>query len=76
MAKGQTHDEDFKKPIVPLYLIKKPDSYITRLYGISRSVLYKWVKLYLTIKSKDKTVTTNKELQKIKKELFKIKEEN
>ena len=41
MAKGQTHDEDFKKPIVPLYLIKKPASYITRLYGISRSVLYK-----------------------------------
>lgn len=46
MAKGQTYYEDFKKAIVPLYLCKKQAAYITRLYGISRSVLYKWVKLF------------------------------
>lgn len=76
MAKGQTFDEDFKKTIVDLYNNKKPVSEITREYGISSSVLYKWVKLYSPIKSEDGTVTTNKELQKLKKELFKIKEEN
>ena len=76
MAKGQTFDEDFKKTIVDLYLSKKPVSEITREYGISSSVLYKWVKLYSPIKTEDGTVTTNKELQKLKKELSKVKEEN
>lgn len=76
MAKGQTYDEDFKKTIVDLYLGKKSASEITREYGISSSVLYKWVKLYSPIKSEDGTVTTNKELQKLKKELSKIREEN
>ena len=76
MAKGQTYDEDFKKTIAPLYLSKKPVFQITRLYGISNLALYKWVKLYSPIKSEDKTVTTNKEFQKLKKELSKIREEN
>lgn len=76
LAKGQTFDEDFKKTIVDLYISKKPASEITREYGISSSVLYKWVKLYSPIKTEDGTVTTNKELQKLKKELAKIKEEN
>mgnify|MGYP004680293613 FL=1 len=76
MAKGQTFEEDFKKTIVDLYLSKKPVSEITSEYGISSSVLYKWVKLYSPIKTEDGTVTTNKELQKLKKELSKVKEEN
>ena len=76
MTKGQTYDEDFKKTIVDLYLGKKPASEITREYGISSSVLYKWVKLYSPIKNEDGTVATNKELQKLKKELSKVKEEN
>ena len=76
MAKGQTFGEDFKKTIVDLYLGKKQASEITREYGISSSVLYKWVKLYSPIKNEDGTVTTNKEFQKLKKELSKVKEEN
>ena len=76
MAKRQTYDENFKKTITPLYLSKKTVSQITRLYGISSLALYKWVKLYSPIKSEDKTVTTNKERQKFKKDLSKIREEN
>ena len=76
MAKGQTYDEEFKKTIVGLYNNKKPACEITREYGISNSVLYKWVKQYSPIKTEDGTITTNKELQKLKKELFKVKEEN
>ena len=76
MAKRQTYDENFKKTITPLYLSKKTVSQITRLYGISSLALYKWVKLYSPIESEDKTVTTNKECQKLKKELSKIKYNN
>ena len=44
MAKGKAYDEDFKKMIVELYNNKKPACEILREYGISSSVLYKWVK--------------------------------
>lgn len=75
MAKGKQYDEEFKKTMVELYNNKKPASEIIREYGISNSVLYKWVKEYSPIKAEDGTVTTNKEIQKLKKELNKTKEE-
>ena len=73
MAKGKSYDEDFKKMIVELYNNKKPASEIVREYGISNSVLYKWIKDYSPIKTEDGTITNNKEIQKLKKELSKIK---
>lgn len=77
MAKGKKFDEDFKKMIVELYNTKsKPASDIIREYGISSSVLYKWVKEYSPIKNEDGTITNNKEIQELKKELSKIREEN
>lgn len=76
MAKGKSYDEDFKKTIVELYNNKKPACEILREYGISSSVLYKWIKEYSPIKTEDGSITTNKEVQKLKKELSKIKEEN
>ena len=76
MSKGKSYDEEFKKTIVELYNNKKPACEIIREYGISNSVLYKWVKEYSLIKTEDGTVTNNKELQKLKKELNKIREEN
>ena len=76
MANRKSYDEGFKKTIVELYNNKKPACEIIREYGISNSVLYKWVKQYSPIKAEDGTVTNNKELQKLKKELIKIREEN
>ena len=76
MARRKSYDEEFKKTIVELYNNKKPACEITREYGISNSVLYKWVKEYSPIKSEDGTIVTNKELKKLKKELLKVKEEN
>lgn len=76
MANRKSYDEEFKKTIVELYNNKKPACEIIREYGISNSVLYKWVKQYSPIKAEDGTVTNNKELQKLKKELIKIREEN
>lgn len=76
MAKGKQYDDDFKKTIVELYNNDKPACEIIREYGISSSVLYKWVKNYSPIKTEDGSLTTNSEIQKLKKELNKIKEEN
>lgn len=75
MAKGKQYDEEFKKTIVELYNNKKPACEIIREYGISSSVLYKWIKEYNPIQIEDGTITTNKEIQKLKKELLKTKEE-
>lgn len=74
MAKGKQYDEEFKNTIVELYNNKKPACEIIREYGISSSALYKWIKEYIPIQTEDGT-TTNKEIQQLKKELFKTKEE-
>ena len=74
MAKGKQYDEEFKNTIVELYSNKKPACEIIREYGISSSVLYKWIKEYSPIQTEDGT-TTNKEIQQLKKELSKTKEE-
>lgn len=75
MAKGKRYDEEFKNTIVELYNNKKTACEIIREYGISNSVLYKWIKEYSPIQTEDGNVTTNKEIQKLKKELAKTKEE-
>lgn len=76
MARGKTYDEDLKKMIVELYNTKsKPACDIIREYGISNSVLYKWVKEYSPIETEDGTITNNKEIQALKKELSRTKEE-
>ena len=74
MAKGKQYDEEFKNTIVELYNNKKPACEIIREYGISSSALYKWIKEYNPIQTEDGT-TTNKEIQQLKKELSKTKEE-
>ena len=76
MAKGKTYDEDFKKTIVELYNNKKPASEIVREYGISNSVLYKWIKEYSPIKTEDGTVTNNKEIPTLPKLLERINIKN
>ena len=74
--RGKRYDEDFKKMIVELYNTKsKPASVIVREYGISNAVLYRWVKEYSPIETEDGNVTNNKEIQKLKKELSRTKEE-
>lgn len=74
--RGKRYDEDFKKMIVELYNTKsKPAGVIVREYGISNAVLYKWIKEYSPIEVEDGTVTNNKEIQQLKKELSRTKEE-
>lgn len=75
-SRGKRYDEDFKKMIVELYNTKsKPAGVIVREYGISNAVLYRWVKEYSPIQTEDGNITNNKEIQKLKKELSRTKEE-
>lgn len=74
--RGKRYDEDFKKMVVELYNTKsKPTGVIVREYGISNAILYKWVKEYSPIETEDGSITNNKEIQKLKKELSRTKEE-
>ena len=75
MAKKRNYEEDFKKMIVELYNNKKPSSEIILEYGISSSVLYKWVKEYSPIHTEDGNITNSKEIMILKKELSRTKEE-
>ena len=68
--------EKYKKNIVKLVESGKPISDIEREYGINRKNIYNWKYKYGTIVTSDGTTTSNKELEKIKKENRLLKEEN
>lgn len=54
----------------------KSVSDISRKYGIGRSAIYSWIKKYETITITDGFVKCNDDIDKLKKELKNIKEEN
>ena len=66
----KSYDDDFKKMITDLIFNKtKTATEIVNEYGLSRSVLYKWINMYKPVKSSDGKVTNNKEIIGLKKEL-------
>ena len=69
------YDEDFKKMIVELYENKKPVCEIKREYGIPEATLYRWIKEYGTVKTDTGEITNNHEINRLKKENLKLKEE-
>lgn len=76
MGKNKNYDEDFKNMIVELYNTKsKKACELIREYGISSSILYKWIKEYSPIKEENGSITNNKEIKNLKKELSQTKEE-
>ncbi len=70
------YDEDYKKNIVKLVEGGKPVADISREYGLARSAIYSWVKKYRTITTSTGEITSNDELDKIRKENRLLKEEN
>lgn len=77
MARNKSYDIDFKKMIVELYQKQnKTGTEIKREYGIGSSTLYKWCKLYGEIKTSTGEITSNDEINKLKKQLAEIKMEN
>ena len=75
MSKGNRYDEEFKKMIVDLYNGGKGATEISREYGVSKAMIYKWINLYTPIEESDGTVTNNDEIRKLRKELAETKEE-
>ena len=75
MSRGNRYDEEFKKMIVDLFHSGKGATEITREYGVSKAMIYKWVNLYSPIEESDGYITNNDELRKLRKELAATKEE-
>ena len=72
----KSYDEEYKKNIVKLIENGKAVSDIVREYGISRSLVYSWKQKYGTITTADGTVICNDDIDKLKKELKVVREEN
>lgn len=72
----KSYDEEYKKNIIRLIENGKPVSDIMREYGLNRSVIYAWKKKYESVTASDGTVICNDDIEKIKKELKQVKEEN
>ena len=76
MGRNKKYDVEFKKNIVEMYQEGKAPTEIVREYGISNSVLYKWLKEYGKIKAEDGTTVTLNEMKALKKQNAQLKMEN
>ena len=73
---NKKYDDDYKKNIIKLVENGKPISDIEREYGINRKNIYNWKYKYGTITTSDGEITTNNDLEKLRKENRLLKEEN
>lgn len=74
---GKRYDEDFKKMVVELYSsTQKSVSQLEREYGISKPTIYDWIKKYSKINLNDEETITNNDINEMRKEMAKLKEEN
>ena len=73
---NKKYDKDYKKKIIKLVENGKPISDIEREYGINRKNIYNWKYKYGTITTSDVEITTNNDLEKLRKENRLLKEEN
>lgn len=69
------YSEDFKQTIVELFKSGKSKSELSREYGVSRTSIDNWIKLYTEIKVDESEPISYKELLEIKKENQKLKQE-
>jgi len=74
---GKRYEEEFKKMIVEPYSSKqKTVSQLEREYGISKVTIYDWIKKYSAIQVDEKTSLTNNDLNEMRKEMARLREEN
>ena len=79
MSNKRTYTDEFKKQIVSLYKNGKTTASLVREYGISASVVYKWVKESDTtgsFKASDNRTPEENELIKLRKEIQQLRMEN
>lgn len=70
------YDEDFKKSIVSLHENGKSQNHISKEYGISLSVINRWIKTYSEVKLEDNTIITAKQIKELQKRNALLEEEN
>ena len=75
-SKNPKYTKEFKQTIVNLYHSGKTYSEIHNEYGISRSALSNWIKLYSEVKIDDETVLTVKQIKELQKRNAQLEEEN
>ena len=74
--KQPQYDETFKKNIVALHQNGKTQTELSKEYGISVSVISRWIKLYSEVKVDDNTVMTAKQIKELQKRNAQLEEEN
>ena len=73
----KTYTEEFKKTIVELYESgSKNKSELAREYGTSEGNVRAWIKKYGKIKTSTGEITSNDEIQKMKKKMQEIEKKN
>lgn len=73
---SQKYTKEFKETIVQLHETGQPVSDLVKEYGVANQTIYKWLQLYgKSGKSKAENVSLH-ELQQMRKEMAKMKEEN
>ncbi|WP_019776592.1 transposase [Streptococcus sobrinus] len=73
---SQKYTKEFKDTIVQLHEAGQPVSDLVKEYGVANQTIYKWLQLYgKSGKSKAENVSLH-ELQQMRKEMAKMKEEN
>lgn len=76
MSTKQHYDEDFKRTLVELYHNDKTLASLIKEYGISQTVLSRWIKPYLTVKTDDGKVLTAKQVKVLQIRMAQLEEEN
>ena len=71
----KSYDEDFKKTIVNLYENGKGISELSREYGVGKSTIDSWIKIYKTIITSTGETTTNDEILKLQKKNRELEQE-
>ena len=71
----KSYDEDFKKTIVNLYENGKGISELSREYGVGKSTIDSWIKIYKTIITSTGETTTNDEILKLQKKNRELEKE-
>ena len=77
MRKSPTrYSEEFKQSIVSLYQNGKTQSQLGKDYGISTSVISRWVRQYSVVKISDETVMSIQQIKELQKRNAFLEEEN
>ena len=76
MGKGRRYDQEYKDMIVELFKSGMSLAELSSEYGIAKSTINGWIKDVKDIKVDENVVMTLQEVQSLKKEMARIKEEN